>query len=95
MEERILTKHPQGKSGVHISKHRYDAMREAILKAISAQGEITFQGLIDAVERQLQSRFTGSISWYVTSVKLDLEARGIIERIPESSPQRLRLVIEE
>ncbi|MCC7352182.1 MAG: hypothetical protein IT330_00390 [Anaerolineae bacterium] len=30
MEERILTKHPQGKRGVHISKQRYDVVREAI-----------------------------------------------------------------
>ena len=33
----------------------------------------------------------GSISWYVTTVKLDLEARGLIERVPRSRPQRLRM----
>ena len=30
--------------------------------------------------------------WYLTTVKLDLEARNIIERIPNKSPQQLRLV---
>jgi hypothetical protein len=91
VEERILTKHSQGKSGVNISKRHYDVVREAILVAIRAQGEITFQDLLETVERQLQGRFDGSISWYTTHVKLDLEARGVIERIPQSSPQRLRL----
>ncbi len=32
-----------------------------------------------------------SILWYVTAVQLDLEARGVLERVPESSPQKLRL----
>jgi len=34
----------------------------------------------------------GSISSYTTTDKLDLEARGLIERIPGSRPQVLRLV---
>lgn len=32
----------------------------------------------------------GSVSWYTTTVKLDLEARGELERVPGSRPQRLR-----
>ena len=44
------------------------------------------------VHEELEGSFDGSITWYVTTVKLDLEARGLIERIPRSSPQRLRLV---
>lgn len=33
-----------------------------------------------------------SVSWYTTTVKLDMEARGLIERIPGSRPQALRIV---
>jgi len=32
----------------------------------------------------------GSTGWYTTTVKLDLEAKGEIERVPGSTPQRLR-----
>jgi hypothetical protein len=42
-------------------------------------------------EHMLMGKLEGSISWYATMVKLDLEARGEIERIPGSSPQRIRL----
>ena len=47
--------------------------------------------LITSVKDILGDTFDGSISWYVTTVKLDLEAKGMIERIPKVSPQQLRL----
>jgi hypothetical protein len=92
MEERIMTLHPQGKAGVNIGRQRYDLIREAILDSIQAHGEITFKELTEDVRRKLEGRFDGAVSWYVTTVKLDLEARGLIERIPNRTPQRLRLV---
>lgn len=95
MSEKILTRHPdEGKSGVNIDKQKYDVIREAILEAIRDHGEITFKELTENVRRKLEGTFDGSIPWYVTTVKLDLEARGIIERIPKRSPQQLRLVAE-
>ena len=30
-----------------------------------------------------------AIRWYTTTVKLDLQVRGLINRVPGSSPQRL------
>jgi hypothetical protein len=92
MEERILTLHPDGKQGVNISRAKYDQIRKAILDAIAAAGELPFKELPKAVEMNLDAPFDGSLSWYVTTVKLDLEARDLIERIPGSRPQRLRLV---
>jgi hypothetical protein len=92
MAERIMTLHPQGKSGVNIDRQKYDVMREAILDSVRSHGEITFNDLTEDVRRKLEGKFDGSINWYVTTVKLDLEARGTLERIPRSSPQRLRMV---
>jgi len=41
--------------------------------------------------RDLSEEFDGKVVWYIVSVKLDLEARGIIERIPKTSPHQIRL----
>ena len=93
MEKRILTKHPQkDKKGVNIRQAQYDVVRDAILDSLRAKREITFTDLTRAVNRKLRGKFEGSISWYVTTIKLDLEARKVIERVPASIPQRLRLV---
>ena len=91
-EEKILTLHPEeGKQGVNISRAKYDMVRQAILNAVRSQGSITLKGLVSLVEYNLRHRFEGSIPWYVTTVKLDLEARGEIERIEERGEQKLRL----
>lgn len=91
MEERITTRHPQGKVGVNISKAKYDVLRGAITDSLQKQGEMTFSELGDAVRQRLEGNFEGSNSWYYTTVKLDLEARGLIERVGTGSPQLLRL----
>ena len=95
MEERIMTLHPQGKAGVNITRKRYNMVRGAILSSLREHGEMTFKELTEDVKRRLEGRFDGSASWYVTTIKLDLEARGTIERIPRASPQRLRLTRRE
>ena len=91
-EEKILTLHPEeDKQGVNISRSKYDMIRQAILNAVRSQGTISFKGLVSLIDYNLRHRFEGSISWYVTTVKLDMEARGEIERIPGSKEQTLRL----
>ena len=92
-DARILTKHPErGKQGVNISKAKYEVVRDVIVKALRAKREMTFEDLGKAVNKALKGKFEGSISWYFTTVKLDLEARKVIKRVPRSSPQRVRLV---
>ncbi len=91
MNDAILTLHPEGKQGVSIGRHKYELVRAAIIEAIRCNGELTFKELKQAVEHQLIGTFYGSIPWYVTNVKLDLEARHEIEPIPRTHPQRLRL----
>lgn len=92
MAERIMTRHPQGKAGVNIEREKYDQVREAILASIAARGTLPFGQLAEKVGQRLRPDFDGSVGWYTTTVKLDLEARGLIERIPNKSPQELRLV---
>ena len=90
-DTKILTLHPEGKHGVNISQHKYDTVRAAIEACLRDRADLTFTELIEAVTERLATTFDGSISWYVTTVKLDLEARGVIRRVNGSQPQRLRL----
>jgi hypothetical protein len=82
-----------GKQGVNIEKDKYDAMRRAILKVVARNRTgIAFRDLPRLVKPHLPAAiFRGaSVTWYTVTVKLDLEARGLIERIDGVTPQRLR-----
>jgi len=91
MKDTIHTLHPQKKQGVKISKEKYEIIRKAILCVLQAEKEITFMNLSRAVEKQVNGNFEGSVTWYVTTVKLDLEARGQIKRVTNSRPQLVKL----
>ena len=90
-EEKILTLHPDGKKGTNISLAKYNVIKDAMLQIIHKVGETTYQDLSDQLERDLQPTFDGRVIWYVVTVKLDLEARGVIKRIPRTSPHQIRM----
>ena len=92
VSEKIMALHPAGKQGVNIDRNKYDTVRQAIEQVLQAQPEATFSQLTDAVGQRIGDSFEGSVSWYLVSVKLDMEARGVLERVDGRSPQRLRLV---
>jgi len=81
VEEKILTLHPQGKRGVNISRSKYETMKKTIVE-ILGKAELTHAELTAAVEKKLKGKFDGSIPWYMEGTKLDLEARGVIQRVP-------------
>jgi hypothetical protein len=91
MKDTIRTLHPDKKQGVKISKEKYEIIRKAILCVLQTQKEITFMNLSRAVEKEVNGNFEGSITWYVTTVKLDLEARGQVKRVTNSRPQLVKL----
>jgi hypothetical protein len=88
-EEKIATKHPLGKSGKNISRQKYEALKDTILLALKNR-ELTHSELFNELNKRLKSKFAGNVSWYGETVKLDLEARKIIERT-SSKPQKYRL----
>ena len=92
MPETIHTLHPDKKQGVKISREKYEIIRKAILATLRKQREMTFMNLSRAVEKEVHGNFDGSVTWYVTTVKLDLEARGLIKRVRGSRPQLVKLV---
>ena len=91
MKDTIRTLHPEKKQGVNISKEKYEIIRKAMLSIFRAQKEISFRNLSHAVEKEVDGKFDGSVMWYVTTVKLDLEARGTVKRVPNSRPQLVKL----
>ncbi len=91
MSEKIMTLHPDpNKAGVNISKSKYDLVRAEILSIIKENSEISFKDLMAEMASRLPE-FHSSIGWYTTTVKLDLEARHLIERSLDKTSQVLRL----
>src|SRR6476619_3915834 len=88
-DEKILTKHPLGKTGKNIDRKKYDTLKKAILSALR-KNDLTHTELFSRLNKSLKGKFVGNISWYGETVKLDLEAREIIERTA-SKPQKYRL----
>jgi hypothetical protein len=88
-EEKIITKHPLGKTGRNINRAKYDTLRKAILSALQ-KNDLTHTELFSRLNKSLKGKFAGNISWYGETVKLDLEAKKMIERT-SSRPQKYRL----
>jgi hypothetical protein len=88
-EEKIVTKHPLGKTGRNINRAKYDTLRKAILSALQ-KNDLTHTELFSRLNKSLKGKFAGNISWYGETVKLDLEAKKMIERT-SSRPQKYRL----
>ena len=87
----------EGRDGVtNIPAWKFDAVRAAILGAVGQSGTegLPFSALKDAVAERLASdtlSALGSLPWHVTTVKLELECRGELRRMPGHSPQRLHI----
>lgn len=81
------------KQPTRILKWKYDAVKRAIIKSIAKGNKgLPFKQLPANVERHLRATEKsqlGSIGWYTTCVKLDLEVKGVIKRLPGVSPQVL------
>lgn len=93
-EERVVCETPTpGKRPTRIPRWKYELVRRAILESVPVDGDgLAFQELPAAVSGRLSREERvklGSVSWYTTVVKLDLEVRGELRRIDGSRPQRL------
>jgi hypothetical protein len=96
-DEKVLVETPTpGKQPTHIDKWKFDLVRAAILAVVPADEHgVEFNVLPQLVEEHISPdklEDLGTVSWYTTTVKLDMEVKGEIERIPGSKPQKLRLV---
>ncbi len=96
-ETRVVCETPTpGKKPTRIHKWKYDLLRRIILETVADSPDgVEFRklpSLVNACLDEEQRDKLGSVSWYTTSVKLDMEVKGEIERIAGVRPQKLRLL---
>lgn len=78
--EKIQTLHPTpGKTNKNISLEKYNVIRDNILLILQGK-EMTHTELMESLYERLKDTFQGGVQWYGETVKLDLEARNILER---------------
>ena len=78
--EMIQTLHPdQTKTNKRISLEKYNFIKTNLL-AVLKKAELTHTDLMEALYQRVKDDFEGGVQWYGETVKLDLEARGILER---------------
>jgi hypothetical protein len=85
-EAKIQTLHPDsGKQNKIISVEKYEIIKAAIIQILQHQS-LTHTQLMQALHDEVHATFTGNAHWYGETVKLDLEARGIIKRNSAKPP---------
>lgn len=89
-EDTIQTLHPQAnKTNKKISLSKYNFIRENILNILCDQ-ELTHSELMERLYEKVKDNFEGGVQWYGEAVKLDLEARHLIQRT-KTKPEKYRL----
>ena len=96
-DDKIACRTPaEGRDGVtRIPAWKYAAVRRAILHAVEAAGPggLRFAALTGAVRARLSQQELariGAVGWHCTTVKLEMEVAGEIERVEDGGGQRLR-----
>jgi uncharacterized FlgJ-related protein len=91
-EKLIQTLHPKAdKTNKKISLDKYIFIKDHILKILT-EFELTHTELMEELFSRVKDTFVGGVQWYGETVKLDLEARKIIERT-KTKPEKYKLKI--
>ena len=86
----IQTLHPEkGKSNKIIASDKYEIIKVAILEVLEIDNPTHMQ-LMEELHHKLHRAFDGNTHWYGETVKLDLEARKLIERT-KTKPEKYQL----
>ena len=93
MTDRTPCRTPEGKSATNVPTWKFDACRDAILAEL-ADGPVPASDMAARVGAHLtetQRADLGALGWHVTTVRLEMEVRGEIARLP-GRPVRLTKV---
>ncbi len=77
MDNKILTQNPDPtKKGVSIDRDKYDFIHSEILKALKDKGPLGAMQLVKELDSRVgDKKFGGSVGWYTTAIRLDMEAK--------------------
>ncbi|MEO0939267.1 MAG: hypothetical protein AAFY38_14040 [Pseudomonadota bacterium] len=97
MTEKVACRTPaEGRDGAtNIPAWKFDLIRGHILDLL-AGGPMVYNDVRDAVGARLsedEAERLGKLGWHVITVKLELEVRGEIARVPGKGPQKIRRCI--
>ena len=85
----------KGKAGFVVTAEKYEPIKTAILKSLPGNSDgMTFSDLVANVKRKVDPSLfpkKGSVSWYTKVVQLDLESKGLVQRLGGDTPLRFRL----
>lgn len=93
-EEKVHLQHPEGKHAPAIGRKTYDLFEKAVIATLKKKSPLTFAAIAEGVNTYVAKHtpsFEGSPEWYTVSVKLHLEATGVIEAYMEKGRKLHRL----
>lgn len=97
LSEKVACRTPvQGRDGVsNIPVWKFDLIRGHLHDILRDGAPQVYNDVRDAVGTRLTQQEAdqlGKLGWHVITVKLELEVRGEIVRVPAKGPQQIRLV---
>lgn len=95
-DDRVVCRTPTlGKKGVtRIPRWKFESIRKVILASLM-ENRAPFAQLTDTVRNRLSTEELnnmGSLGWHVATVKLELEVRVEIRRLPQKGKQIIEIV---
>lgn len=82
--------YPNTGGAAEIDRVKYDSIHDAIIATLKERGPASIIELFEGVKAHLPADFKGPVQWYTFSVKLDMEARGELERVQVNRIHRVR-----
>lgn len=94
--EKVACRTPNdgGKSMTNIPKWKFDVIRAALL-VVLGQGPVQSSALTEAIRPHISAdalERIGKLGWHMMAVKLELEVRGEIRRLPGVKPLTMERV---
>lgn len=91
----MLTASPNtGTTNTRVNPERYAAMADALLEVLPSDGDgLTWPEIVDAVAERVPAELfpeLKTVRWYSICVRLDLESKGLVERLSDKKRLRFR-----